>query len=62
MPFAELAVVDLLIYSLAMETEQIGNATLGQMGRQRDQLQNAHSNIDVTLDVARQAGAILSDM
>jgi hypothetical protein len=45
-----------------METEQIGNATLGQMGRQREQLQNANANVDVTIAVARQAGSILSAM
>ena len=50
------------ILSLALETEQIGNATLSQMGRQREQLHSANSNIDATLNVARQAGAILSDM
>ena len=48
--------------ALAMETEQIGNATLGQMGRQREQLQNANANLEATLEVARQAGAILADM
>lgn len=49
-------------YSLALETERIGNETIGQMGRQREQLQNANSNLDATLDVARQAGVILTDM
>mmetsp|Transcript_89650 Transcript_89650/g.249297 ORF Transcript_89650/g.249297 Transcript_89650/m.249297 type:complete len:204 (-) Transcript_89650:179-790(-) len=48
--------------ALAMETEQIGNVTLGQMGRQREQLQNANLNLDATLEVARQAGTILSSM
>lgn len=48
--------------SLAMETEQIGNATLGQMSRQREQLQNSNSNVDATLEVVRQAGAVLMDM
>jgi hypothetical protein len=48
--------------SLAMETEQLGNATLGQMSRQREQLQNANSNVDATLEVVRQAGAVLMDM
>ena len=45
-----------------METEQIGNATLEQLGRQREQLQRTNVNLDATLDVARQAGAILSSM
>eukprot|EP00934_Nitzschia_sp_Nitz4_P007958 Nitzschia sp. Nitz4//scaffold38_size140716//111425//112328//NITZ4_003163-RA/size140716-augustus-gene-0.138-mRNA-1//-1//CDS//3329550126//7948//frame0 len=48
--------------ALAMETEQIGNATLSQMTRQREQLQNANSNVDATLAVAQQAGVILRGM
>lgn len=47
---------------LAMETEQIGNATIDQMGRQREQLQGANTNIDATLAVARQASAVLTQM
>lgn len=45
-----------------METEQIGNSTLLQMGQQREQLQNASSNIDATREIARHAGLVLADM
>jgi hypothetical protein len=45
-----------------METEHIGNATIQQMGQQREQLEGASSNIDATLAIAQQAGAILTDM
>ena len=45
-----------------METEQIGNNTLGQMGRQREQLLAANTNIDRTREVANQARAILNDI
>ena len=45
-----------------METEQIGNATLEQMSRQREQLENANSNVDATLALARQAGLVITDM
>merc|ERR1711907_282583 len=40
--------------SLAMETEQIGNATLEQMARQREQLQGANLNIIRTREIAGQ--------
>mmetsp|Transcript_22295 Transcript_22295/g.62184 ORF Transcript_22295/g.62184 Transcript_22295/m.62184 type:complete len:80 (-) Transcript_22295:981-1220(-) len=45
-----------------LESEAIGNSTLGQMGTQREQLQNANSNVDATLAAARQAGTILASM
>lgn len=45
-----------------METEQIGNSTIGQMGRQREQLMGANTNIERTRQIAEQAGSILSDM
>ena len=45
-----------------METEQIGNSTLEQMSRQREQLQNANLNIDATIEIAREATMILTDM
>jgi hypothetical protein len=32
------------------------------MSQQREQLEGARSNINATLDIARQAGMILSDM
>ena len=48
--------------ALCIESEQIGNSTISQMSRQREQLQGASANIDATMDVARQAGMILSDM
>mmetsp|Transcript_16000 Transcript_16000/g.44863 ORF Transcript_16000/g.44863 Transcript_16000/m.44863 type:complete len:215 (+) Transcript_16000:113-757(+) len=48
--------------ALMVESETIGNSTLGQMGRQRDQLHNANSNVDATLAMAGQAGAILTSM
>lgn len=45
-----------------METEQIGNSTIGQMGRQREQLQGANVNIERTRQIAEQAASILSEM
>ena len=48
--------------SLCMETEQIGNMTLDQMGRQREQLEGANANISATIQVARQAKEILNQM
>ena len=47
---------------LCMETEHIGNMTLGQMGRQREQLEGASRNISATMAVAMQARAGLNDM
>jgi hypothetical protein len=51
-----------IICSLCMETEQIGNNTLSQMGRQREQITNANVNIERTKEIALQAKAILTDM
>lgn len=48
--------------SLAMETEQIGNTTLEQMGTQREQLQGTNATIMRTREIAEQAGSILSEM
>ena len=48
--------------ALCLETEQIGHGLLNQMTHQREQLQNASSNIDITREYASQAGAILTSM
>jgi len=48
--------------SLAMETEQIGNNTMEQMGRQREQLQGANANIIRTREIAEQASSVLLEM
>mmetsp|Transcript_2834 Transcript_2834/g.4522 ORF Transcript_2834/g.4522 Transcript_2834/m.4522 type:complete len:209 (+) Transcript_2834:45-671(+) len=55
---------DMLRESLAltMETEQIGNATIGQMTRQREQLEGANANALRTRQIAEQAASVLSDM
>lgn len=55
---------DMLRESLAltMETEQIGNSTLEQMGRQREQLQGANANIARTREIVEQAGSVLTEM
>lgn len=45
-----------------METEQIGNTTLQQMSRQREQLENTNSNVDATVEIARQASVVIRDM
>ena len=45
-----------------METEQIGNSTLEQMGRQREQLQGANANIARTREIVQQAGLVLTEM
>jgi hypothetical protein len=45
-----------------METEQIGNHTISQMGQQREQLLNANSNIDRTREIAIQARDVLNVM
>ena len=46
-------------HSVLAETEHIGNQTLLQMGRQRDQLQNANRNLEAIQSVAVQAKNIL---
>jgi Snare region anchored in the vesicle membrane C-terminus len=48
--------------SIAMETEQIGNSTIDQMGRQREQLLGANSNIDRTRQIAEQAASVLKEI
>jgi len=48
--------------SLTMETERIGNSTLEQMGRQREQLQGASANIARTRAIVEQAGLVLTEM
>ena len=48
--------------SLMVETENIGNSTIQQMGQQREQLQNARTNIDRTREIAEQAATVLRDM
>ena len=45
-----------------METEQIGNHTISQMGQQREQLSNANTNIDRTMEIAMQARDVLNTM
>ena len=45
--------------SLCVETEQIGNTTIHQMGQQREQLQNTRFNIDRTREIAQEAAVIL---
>ena len=44
---------------LCVETEQIGNTTIHQMGQQREQLQNTRFNIDRTREIAQEAAVIL---
>ena len=48
--------------SLMVETETIGNSTIQQMVQQREQLQNARTNIDRTREIAEQAATVLRDM
>ncbi|KAL3906457.1 MAG: hypothetical protein SGARI_004000 [Bacillariaceae sp.] len=48
--------------SLTMETEQIGNDTIGQMTRQREQIQGANSNARHVREIAEQASVVLTDM
>jgi len=48
--------------SLTMDSERIGNATLEQMGRQREQLQGANSNLARTRELVEQAGSVLTEM
>lgn len=48
--------------SLTMETERIGNSTLEQMGRQREQLQGANANIIRTREVVVQASRVLTEL
>lgn len=48
--------------SIAMETERIGNSTMEQMGRQREQLQGANANIMRTREIVEQAASVLTEM
>jgi len=48
--------------SLTMETERIGNSTLEQMGRQREQLLGANANIMRTREIALQASRVLTEL
>ena len=45
-----------------METERIGNSTMEQMGRQREQLQGANANIMRTREIVEQAASVLTEM
>lgn len=49
-------------HSLTMETERIGNSTLEQMGRQREQLQGANANIIRTKEAVMQASRLLTEL
>lgn len=55
---------DLLRDSRAVlaDTEHIGTTTLHQMGRQREQLLNAHASLDSVRNAAVQARTILTSM
>lgn len=48
--------------SILAETEHIGNATLQQMGRQREQLENSNRNLDALRAATLQAKNILVSM
>jgi len=48
--------------SLTMETERIGNSTLEQMGRQREQLQGANANIERTRQIVEQARVVITEI
>ena len=48
--------------SILAETEYIGNQTLQQMGRQREQLENANGNLDAVMSATLQAKKILVSM
>jgi hypothetical protein len=45
-----------------METERVGNDTIGQMSRQREQIENANSNATRTRQIAEQATIVVRDM
>jgi len=45
-----------------MESERIGNMTIDQMGRQRDQLTGASANLARTREIAEQAKSVLTEM
>jgi vesicle transport through interaction with t-SNAREs protein 1 len=48
--------------SILAETEQIGTSTLHQMGRQREQIENANRSLEVVTRVALEAKNILTRM
>ena len=48
--------------SVLAETEQIGTHTLHQMGRQREQMQNARGSLEAVQHAAGRAHAILASM
>jgi hypothetical protein len=48
--------------SILMETETIGDQTLLQMGRQREQLQSAHRSLEAIQSAAQTAGRLLRTM
>jgi vesicle transport through interaction with t-SNAREs protein 1 len=48
--------------SILAETEQIGTSTLHQMGRQREQIENANRSLEVVTRVALEARNILTRM
>jgi len=48
--------------SLTMETERIGNSTLEQMGRQREQIMGASANIARTREAVEQASRVLTEL
>lgn len=45
-----------------MESERIGNSTLEQMGRQREQLMGANANIARTREIVQQARVVLTEI
>jgi hypothetical protein len=45
-----------------VESEQIGNATIDQMTRQREQMEGANAIALQTRQIAEQASVVLSDM
>lgn len=48
--------------SVMYETEHLGNTTLLQMGRQREQIENAHQSLQAVRQVAEQAKNILTGL
>mmetsp|Transcript_52794 Transcript_52794/g.127998 ORF Transcript_52794/g.127998 Transcript_52794/m.127998 type:complete len:213 (+) Transcript_52794:316-954(+) len=48
--------------SLAIESEHIGDSTIGQMSQQRQQLQGANLNIARTREIANQAASVMGEM
>lgn len=48
--------------ALTMDSERIGNSTLEQMGRQRDQLQGARGNIGRIREIAEQSSLVMKEI